>query len=687
MGKSIMELFESEPIGVTNAPAKVTYAPVNSKSIPVHSSNPLIETTSFKAINLIRTKISTRDLFTSVVETELSGVEAMRKLSSPILYNSEFVRINTKSSISVSKIKQLNTDREDKGLIGLVNGAINTVQKIRGAVDGAVNGYTPLPSLFAKKYLNGGTTNDIKKLTDKLKRKSKGIPGLSGLVDAARNSKSAEDFINNGVIALKNTAKSLAKNAIQKSLQKALSKNKGGSEESNRYTHIESYSANASSLRSLTLDKLKPKKLLPGDLQNRIERVTGKNLDPNAKYNGSPLSLFTKPNKSIREGNRTTNSDGTPFISDYKISNNNVDITDKYDNLSYEELLGINTYHDDSTKYRSISSIDYGIDTNSGESLIKIYNKKILSTYDIKINKYSYDDKNVSKKGYYDPISNPDNTVTDGQIESSTSNNSNFYSHFDNTANKNNVPFVKMLIVNDNDSKSFYSAITDIKDSMASTWTDNEFVGSPVKNYIYQNVERTIGFTLKLFATNPETHMAMWDTIEWLKRLTLPYDYKNGITIPKILKINVGAVFSDVLCAVDSVDVSHDETAGWSNPIWKLNSKFYDDDVLNKYDFTLPLVCDVNLSFKCLNPFETQKHNYVMTDIKRKESSKPKSKPFIPSSIEPRSLPMIGERPNVPSIPPIPKVPSYVPPSEDQILKDMNNEQPPIPGFNLPLSI
>lgn len=118
MGKSILELFKSKPIGQGGETAEVVYDVRDSKDIRVSSRNVLVDISGMAAARGLRkTNLSFR-LQENLVEEETTGIRIIRAASSIPLYGTEISRIVLRSTPDLDAMKTAIGGTPDQGLLG-----------------------------------------------------------------------------------------------------------------------------------------------------------------------------------------------------------------------------------------------------------------------------------------------------------------------------------------------------------------------------------------------------------------------------------------------------------------------------------------------------------------------------------------------------------------------------------------
>ena len=221
---------------------------------------------------------------------------------------------------------------------------------------------------------------------------------------------------------------------------------------------------------------------------------------------------------------------------------------------------------------------------------------------------------------------------------------------------------VKFTSVPNKKSVNFTATITAISETISPSWDSAKFLGSAFNYYTYGGIERSVSFTLTLYSTNSQEHVAMWERINFLTSLAYPAGYYGETyVIAPFTKVTIGDLYKDKECIIESLAYTVDDTAGWeigSNKSYggnggKVNIETDGDNAevaksVNGYK--LPMVVSVNMSLKFMesrnntvNKFygfnttlpanATEKKVQETKPQKKKESSKTNTGNNVPKSV------------------------------------------------------
>jgi hypothetical protein len=151
--------------------------------------------------------------------------------------------------------------------------------------------------------------------------------------------------------------------------------------------------------------------------------------------------------------------------------------------------------------------------------------------------------------------------------------NGNFLSEKNERLGKDLVPFhITRIGMNKNIFKAY---ITGISETVSPSWSSNNFIGNPYKYYIYENIERSVTFTLNIAAESPEELARNWEKISHLTKAAyplIPYqeDNKNissNITSPPFIKFTLGDMYRERFGLIDSLSYTVPDNSVWETDI------------------------------------------------------------------------------------------------------------------------
>jgi hypothetical protein len=554
MGKSILELFQTKPLGADNSTAQEKYSVRNSKEIPVSTNSTSINKTSVVAYNKLRQSPKLTNRYSeTILEEELTGLRILRLLSMPIIYGGEIGRL-TSESTNVLNIIKSDTNNGPKGLNKLVSKLRDNGNNFLSKV-GVKFPQLPIPTVVRKELSGSKRTSNTMQTLSKVLKDSTG--NTLGLLLKSTVSGDVDSFGRNLIGAATNTVKSKIRNVLRGKPDSSI-----GITGTNYYDNIAPYESRTMLIRAEKdrMYAISTSELLASKIGRALPRTSISDdvtLGIRAKLliGGSQLWQANSPKKFVAyEQNGTL----------YK---------------AYQEE---NRFNIDKSYQKSIQQF-----TNATENF-KIHLKQ--------------GDIEKTKKQILDP--DKSNTYNE---------NKKYKILVVPSPNAENLPLLKY----DNDtympdfinvvihkiggtSRRLISTVTNISDSYNAEWTSDKFVGNVLSHYTYEGYSRDIGFDLTLFAENQKQHTKMWDDIRWLQSLVKPQKYtdKYNIPVPTFVKVTVGSMWKDLHCYVNDVGVSIDETAGWSLS----QLMIAEGGKIPRAKESLPLVCTVSLRFTVIVP-------------------------------------------------------------------------------------
>jgi len=127
----------------------------------------------------------------------------------------------------------------------------------------------------------------------------------------------------------------------------------------------------------------------------------------------------------------------------------------------------------------------------------------------------------------------------------------------------------------------FRSTITGLTETVSPQWDSSKFIGNPFPLYTYNQVERTVQFTFKVYSTNAAEHVAAWERINFLTSLCYPQEYSNvGVpngkvnyqthVTPPFIKFTLGNMYEDRWAIIESLTYTVDDSYPWETGIGNL---------------------------------------------------------------------------------------------------------------------
>jgi hypothetical protein len=579
------DLFKQKVLESSGKTAKETFAPQNSKRIPIRSSNVIINKFA-EPLNKVRLgRASVTEGETRLEET-LTGLRPLRFLSQPALYGTNIVRLTTQTTVDVDAMKDARGG-SGRGLIGGV------LAKARAAITSAVNSIGLFPYAVFPTTL---TNNLTYKLTS------------SGF---------ASDYRRRSILS---NSKGTGLGALIKS---AVTAPMGGEDQGAQI--------GGSAVSAI---KSAGRKLLLGD---------GKLQDPQVKWDYDKMKW----------SNYYTYSDGLRLAKDPQTSqqfrNDLSSVLYDYDTLDIQDII----------KFTSTGilppfplSISPDLDTYSGNNKFGKNQKLQIDSPELL--------KRLQRAAPPKNATDTDRLFSKLVVNTTYKNNKGYISETDGTIRyadtlNAQLPYVGEAGKIDNNSIEdldlirlkfsspsrakkkgmsalFRATITGLTETMTPTWEPNKFIGNPFNFYTYTSIEKTLGFTFKIYSSNQKEHIAVWQRLNFLTSLVYPQGYVDGAIVPPFIKFSMGDLYKDKDCFIESLTYTIPDDTTWETGTDQLRrnkaGNWVREETLRQYNFDtvndeltatvisedvtkykLPSVIEVAISLKIVDDRSTVEKN------------------------------------------------------------------------------
>jgi hypothetical protein len=128
----------------------------------------------------------------------------------------------------------------------------------------------------------------------------------------------------------------------------------------------------------------------------------------------------------------------------------------------------------------------------------------------------------------------------------------------------------------------FRATITGLTETITPTWEPNKFIGNPFNFYTYSSIEKTLGFTFKVYSSNQMEHIAMWERLNFLTSLAYPQGYIEGVVISPFIRFTMGDLYKDKDCVIESLTYTVSDDTTWEIGIDQLERNSLSDWKRNK---------------------------------------------------------------------------------------------------------
>ena len=550
---------------------KDAFYPRNANKIPLSSNSPVINSTSMKALNKLRSGNGSI-LEETLLEQETTGLRVLNTLSQPLLYGFESGRLTARTTKPLTDMK-LATGGDATGLLGgfLQSKAGKSIQSTFQKVQKFVG----IPSLATPTYtLNDGglqSTNQIQKeYNTKLENIRQGALGnpLGGLIGG---------LLNGGLTDPDQLKKKAITGAI--GLAKGFLRDKiiGGTTASTNNFDFNKYPAFKNGIKVVrnygpNTNSSEIDGLLSGGFSISTDATTGN------FYNalGAKYSSFFLPKITASEiDNMELGIEGSPIYIEKFEDAEYVEENREFGVLSYTSFPKLNVKNLEEKNDKKTGTI------SSPERPAKISKKQIENrrkeieglrgNEDVRYNPSSFGIHLNSKESYE---IKPDDTSVD-DLDSVV---------------------LKFESVKQNKAVNFLATITGLNESFSPSWESNKFIGNPFNFYTYSGLERNVVFAFKIFSLNPQEHINAWNRVNFLSSLVYPQAFEGDagyITAP-FLKLTIGDLYKRKEGFIESLSYSFDDETPWE--IGGNISSAQGD--INMKGYVLPRVISVDTTFK-----------------------------------------------------------------------------------------
>ena len=562
---TLEQLFKNRDLGAGQT-AEQKYAVRNANKIELSSNSPVINTTTMKLVNRLRSGNGST-LEETVLEQETTGIRILGTLSQPLLYGPELGRMVLRETAPLAEMKLESSGALPSGPIGKVFKSVRTfATKTLGIPTLATPTFTKNFSDPTKGSLE--TTNNIQKdyqkvLTD-IKDSSNGSL-LGRLLKGGLGSLTDPDQLKSKVIG---EAMKFGKGLLRDKLVG------GGNAPSQNNYDFNKFPAFASGVK--------------------IVRNYGPNTQNNllsATSAGTSLTTFASslPNFVSDSGN-FFDAGGSSYSSFFKPSITTVE-TKNFGILGKETSTfalpsKFVEKSEDSEENREFGllknspfpDIELNKEINRGGKLTKAKIKKrkdeidgLTENKDARFNPSSFGIALNSKESY--EIKDGDTSVDD--LDSVV---------------------LKFESVKQNKAVNFLATITGLGESFSPSWSSNKFIGNPFSFYTYDGLDRSVTFTFKVFSVNPQEHISVWNKVNFLSSLVYPQAFESeaGYVAAPFLKLTIGDLYKRKEGFIESLGYSFEDGTPWE--IGGKTSSVQGD--IDMKGYVLPRVINIDTTFK-----------------------------------------------------------------------------------------
>jgi hypothetical protein len=561
----------------------------------------------------------------TVIEQEFSGIRTRSavELNNPLLYGNQAIRIATRSTSDVEKMKQATGGSAgDGGLIGQGLGKITEGKFGKFVFGGKVTSLNQ-----ARDGINtrlGVPTNTIPTYVYNTGELQKGIEPdtmvtIGKIKEGARGTLLGQFLKQTGGGTPKTIGKqilgqgiSLGKSKLRTALfgnQNSMGSNTASAMDS--FSGVDSggktpanggweYSSNLPYSKQISLAKFNTKAVdgyVEGTSQNIVKKVSQLQLDAKKKLgeasanataslkqrlkgsdNKSELDKFLDDAKKTREENPKPSPE-TPYrttIGDYKKEGGKEKLT-RIDLSLVSPVYSVDRKKTQG-KYGTSEYAFQDVKNNTG----------IYSPYNPTDGK-KYTNRNKANWENTYGLTNKSDDITISNIEGAPN---------DSLEKLDLIPF---WIQSQRSGRAvhFRSYITGLSETVTPSWSTNKFFGNPFSFYTYDGVERSVQFTLKVVALNHSELAQNWTKLEFLTQQTYPTfpTSQSGrtYTLPPIISFRLGSLYNDKIGYIESLSYTIDDNSPWET---------------NSEGLLVPKFVDVALTIKFIEQMGSQSTMY-----------------------------------------------------------------------------
>jgi hypothetical protein len=535
MGKTILDLFETKRLSgqsgkfAIGKTAETAFTPRDSKDIQIQTNSPIINNTSVPSINRIRGSFGIR-LKETALEQEGLGIRPLYTLSTPVLYGTDVLRLETQRTDQTEGMK--NSANGGGGTDGILGGGI---QKLKKATTSG------LEKLGVKFPSDLNPTNYVENL-EKIKNKSE-TP-----FELAKIKGSGEGNVLGKAIAQSGTPEQIVKNAAGAAVSSIKQKVRGaifGERSTTGFADSDTSLARGTTINYGSSDDANPKPTvqITDVAPNSLRVIVAK--DANGRRYSKTFNLPQKVDDSIIQlGGNGLDSNGN-FVESTSYTEN----AEGFNGLAEKYRRGI---------VRSDSVRNPGVGQSTSYSKLTKLNKKGQTD---NINEQSLEARRGMKNG--SDIINQSGVYATGNTSGGEAVDVGgpkarlgWYYDF--------VP-LKINRLNDNKTVYFRSTISGLSETFSPSWDSAKFIGNPFNYYTYSGIERSVSFNLKVYALNGREMVSMWDKLEFLSSLTYPAAYQSSTSyiIPPFIKFTLGSMYDRKEGFIESLTYTIDESTPW----------------------------------------------------------------------------------------------------------------------------
>lgn len=568
MAQTLEELFNNGTLErgpFAGQTPKDAFTPRNANKIPLSSNSPVINGTTMKLVNRLRSGNGSI-LEETVLEQETTGIRVLGTLSQPLLYGPEIGRITLRETLPLGEMKLATSGLLPSGPIGKAFKSVTSfARKTLG-----------IPSLATPTYtLSDGTLESQDQIQKNYGRT------LQKIKDSANGSLLGQ-FLKGGIGSLTDPNQLKAK-----AISGALGLAKG-------FLRDKLIGGGSTPQTPFDYDGLPTAK----EGAKLIRNYGSKNEAPDRILYGTPTGFLSSLAPIFN------NAFGSKYSTTIKVTTK--DKIDTYDKF-------VKTTNKETPIFTEKKSQDR---LEEGGLIAKIPFPKL------ELNKELSQPKRSAK------LSDVEITRRKDSVESSKGDKYN-QSSFGNIINKqvaydidegllpdgkNSIDDLDTIVlkfesIKQNKAVNFLATLTGLSETFSPSWDSSKFIGNPFSFYTYTGNERALSFSFRVFSLNPKEHKAAWDRLNFLTSLTYPQDYEGdaGYITPPFIRLTLGDMYIKKEGFLSSLSYSVDDNVPWETE----NSRNSIDGEESMSGYKLPRIITVQTEFKTIEQRNSVKgHRY-----------------------------------------------------------------------------
>ena len=533
----------------------------------------------------------------TLVEQETTGIRKQTavEIPNPLVYGNEAIRITNRTTEAVEKQRTANSSAPaDGGLVGkglskLTGGKVNSISEARDKVNSKLGIPVNLIPTDVVSGLIGTNVSDTTITLDKIKNGGEGtgvgrfLKGLGG----GTPSQMAKQAIGKGI--------DLIKGEIRGEL---FGRRPADSPAQGAYKNLIPDYGNVIANRQ-DLQEGKPQKE-GGFIYSSTVDISAESIKD--RYDMSTKLEFVNEllgrNSSISNNKFNSDEDNAGKKSNYSesttdlIADDSQEITIDLDKVKYEPDRGSGkkVYGGDKYGFRYKSSDTFGDeDFEKQRGADNKYSKdNDMAQKTLEARRGIYKDKDIINQS---AISEED-ILVDGKDK------------------LEDYDLIPLVIKNTYSGKRahFRASIQGLTETTSPSWDTSKFLGNPFNLYTYSGVERSVSFTLQVFAMNAQELVNNWEKLKFLTYLCYPTGYQTDASyvIPPFIQLTLGDMYKNKHGFIESLSYTIPDSGVWETGD---GTPMVDDTFLNKVGgdasklenlkgYRLPKFVDVALTVK-----------------------------------------------------------------------------------------